>query len=249
MRPAHNMAITDSASFQVNGNGMLGFGLDTWNNFLVVFLAVAATFALLAAIATYVVIQLQKEETAAARGEFERYKLGVESQVADAKKEGIEAGEKAGNALVRAAQLEKEAQELKASNLALEAKIKPRRLSGDDSLKLTDALSTLQPLSIGVVSPMLDPEAHDFANDLYNSFISARWPAARMKDWLTPRAGVYIATLEGTSIPNDLAAALISALEAVNIKAAIMTVPHTDEATIGAHFQPHGLYLLVGTKP
>jgi hypothetical protein len=39
--------------------------------------------------------------------------------VADAKTEGIEAGKAAGNALLRAATLEKQAEELRASNLAL----------------------------------------------------------------------------------------------------------------------------------
>jgi hypothetical protein len=47
---------------------------------------------------------------------------------------------------VRAAALEKEAQELKAKNLELEAKVQPRRLSGGDSAKLTAALFKLQPL-------------------------------------------------------------------------------------------------------
>jgi hypothetical protein len=51
-----------------------------------------------------------------------------------------------------------EVERLHSANLALEAKIRPRRLAGEDSLKLTAALSKMKPLSIGIVSRLFDPE-------------------------------------------------------------------------------------------
>jgi hypothetical protein len=67
----------------------------------------------LAAIAVFLttasVVILQRHETAEAKRELEEYKLSADGKVADAKKEGIEAGKVAGNAMVRASELEKEA--------------------------------------------------------------------------------------------------------------------------------------------
>jgi len=80
-------------------------------------LAVAAFVAVAVGISTYA-IRLAKEETSATKVEFEAYKVTVEGKVADSRKEGIEARGAAGNALVRAAELEKQASELRAANLA-----------------------------------------------------------------------------------------------------------------------------------
>ena len=55
--------------------------------------------------------------------------------MADAKKEGIEAGKLAGNAIVRA-------EELRAANLALEAQIAPRRLSAEQKQAISKALAS-----------------------------------------------------------------------------------------------------------
>ena len=88
---------------------LLGLNLDSWNNILLSFLAVAALAAAIVGWATYATIQLAEQEAADAKKEYEEYKLTVEGKVAEAKREGIEAGKAAGNALVRAAELEKDA--------------------------------------------------------------------------------------------------------------------------------------------
>lgn len=53
------------------------------------------------------VVILQRQETAEAKRELEEYRLSAEGRVADAKREGIEAGKTAGDALLRAAELKK----------------------------------------------------------------------------------------------------------------------------------------------
>jgi hypothetical protein len=64
---------------------MLWLSLDSWNNIIVGFLALGALAAVTVGIATYVVFQLQKQETEDANEALERYKLGVAAQVAEAK--------------------------------------------------------------------------------------------------------------------------------------------------------------------
>ena len=187
---------------------------------------------------------------------FERYKLSVAGQVAEAKKAGIEAGEKAGDADLhaakaneRAAGFEKEAQELKAANLVLEAQIQPRRLSGESAAKLESALSKMHHLPIGIVSRLFDPEGADFADDLANVFNKSGWQAVRQRDWTMSDRGVAVATFEGTPLPPELAKTLIAALADAGIKMRETTVSSTNQNTTSAHFQPHALYLLVGAKP
>jgi hypothetical protein len=58
-----------------------------------------------------------------------------------------------------------------------------------------------------------------------------------------------LATLEGTSIPPDLATTLIAALDTAGVKAEITTITKDQQNTTPMHFQANGLYLLVGAKP
>jgi hypothetical protein len=219
-------------------------------------LALAALVALLVAGATAGAVMSARREEAAANRDLERYKSTVAGQVADAKKAGIEAGEKAGNADLKAAQaneraaaFEKEAQELKASNLALEAQIQPRRLSGETAKKLAEALSKMGSFPIGIVSRMFDPEGSDFADDFDSAFGAGKWHPVRQRDWLMSNRGVAIATFEGTTFPSDFTDALISALAGAGIKATMVTISKDNQNSTSAHFQPDGLYLLVGAKP
>jgi hypothetical protein len=247
-RAMHATAMTTDIDSSKKARRMLGLGLDSWNNILLFFLAITAVAAAFVGFSTYATIQLAKQEAADSKREFEEYKLTVDGKVADAKSEGIKAGEAAGNALVRAAELEKKAAELKTANLALEEKMQPRRLTGENSAKLSAALSKMQPLPIGIVSRIFDPEGADFADDISNAFARAHWLQVRQRDWTMSNKGVAIATLEGTEIPAELSAALLGALDAANIRATVVTIQQSEQNTTSAHFQPRGLYLLVGAK-
>lgn len=228
---------------------LFGLELHTWEQWMLGSLGLAALAAFAVVITTTAVVFLTRASAEQAKQELDAYKLTVEGQVADAKTEGIEAGKTAGNALLRAAALEREAQQLKAANLALEIQIQPRRLTGEISTKLSDALSKMAPLPIGIVSRLFDPEGADFADDLANSFAAAHWQAVRQKDWTMSTKGVSIASLEGTVIATELTTALLAALEAANVKATIATIREAERNTTSAHFQPNELYLLIGAKP
>jgi hypothetical protein len=138
---------------------MLGLSLHGWENSMVVFLIIAGFFALLAGAATWAVVRLQRIELAETQKQLDSYKLSVEAKVADAKKEGIEAGKMAGNALVRA-------EELRAANLALESQIAPRRISEAQIRSIGLALSRFAGKAVSVVTYSLDSEAAVLAQQI-----------------------------------------------------------------------------------
>jgi cell division protein FtsB len=244
----HETAMMTNSDFSKRVRRMLGLGLDSWNNILLFFLAITAVAAAFVGFSTYATIQLAKQEAADSKREFDEYKLTVEGKVADAKTEGIKAGETAGNALVRAAALEKQAAELKAANLALEARIQPRRLSGEQTQKMGTILSKLQ-LPIAVVSRVMDPEGKDFADDLASVFTGAKWQVVQFVNWLRSDKGVFIATVEGTPLPPEVETTIATALDAANIEHKTITISGEDINRISPHFQSNVLYLLVGVKP
>jgi len=228
---------------------LLGHTGSWWDFWMVLSLGGVALAGFLVVVFTAGSILVHKREAAAASDALERYKLETKGKVADATSAGIAAGKTAGDAFLRAAALEKEAQELKAANLALKAKIQPRRLSGEESKKLSAAISGLHSLAIGVVSRIFDPEGADFADDLANAFNKGNWQAVRLRNWTMSDRGVALATLEGTVIPSDLATALTDALATAGVQATIITIPKDKQNTLDPHFQDNVLYLLVGAKP
>ena len=156
---------------------MFGLGLDSWNNLVVVFLAIGAIAAVFVGISTYVVVQLQRAEAKDATDAFELYKLGVAAQVADAKKEGIEAGKAAGDALVRAAELEKEAANAKLETEKIKSVVAWRVLTPEESLKLEQVLST-KPGSVNLRYTDGDPEALFLAIQISEILTKAKWQFA-----------------------------------------------------------------------
>jgi hypothetical protein len=84
--------MADSAHFSKKVSRMLGLSLDSWNNALLMFLALGAFVAALVGVATYATIRLTKDESAESKREFEAYRLdsnlraaGLEKEAADAR--------------------------------------------------------------------------------------------------------------------------------------------------------------------
>lgn len=94
----------------------LGHDGEWWDFWLISSLVFAAVAAIAIGLTTTGSIVSHKREALASEMSLEAYKLTVDGKVADAKKEGIEAGKTAGDALLRAAELEKQAAGLKATN-------------------------------------------------------------------------------------------------------------------------------------
>src|SRR4029079_5999957 len=120
---------------------MLGLNLHAWEILMVFSLGAVA-------LTTVFVVALTKKETSEIKREYDTYKLTVDAKVAEAKVAGIKAGETAGDALVRAAALEKEAarltkeaEEAKLETERLKAQTAWRHLSPDQQKAIVDDLS------------------------------------------------------------------------------------------------------------
>jgi hypothetical protein len=156
---------------------MLGLSLHGWENAMVVFLIVAGFFALIAGAATWAVVRLQRIELAESQKAFNEYKLAAEGKVAEAKTEGIKAGEKAGNALVRAAELEKEAANAKLETERLKATVAWRSISPEIAASLEKILSAT-PGSVNLRYTDGDPEALFLAIQISNVLAKSKWQVA-----------------------------------------------------------------------
>lgn len=88
-----------------------GHDSDWWNAAMLVCLTIAAIAAVGVVITTLAVVRAQKIEARVASDELERYKASVALKVAEAKKEGVEAGKAAAGADLRAAEAHKQAAE------------------------------------------------------------------------------------------------------------------------------------------
>jgi hypothetical protein len=151
---------------------MLGLNLHAWEILMVFFLAAFV-------LSTVFVMALTRKEAAEIKREYETYKLAVDAKVADAKAEGIKAGETVGDALVRAAKLEKdaarltrEAEEATLETERLKAQVAWRHLSPDQQKIIVDDLSG-KTLAIHFDYSQNDPEAMQFSEDLLKAIRGA----------------------------------------------------------------------------
>jgi hypothetical protein len=162
----------------------------------------------------------------------------------------------------RAAKLEKDAEGLaldvekakreteieRVKRLELEAKIAPRRLSGEQKLAIEKAGHPNGTTQIIVVSRFLDLESRDFADDLATALSAAHWPSvSRNTNWLGEGQGVVIASIPNG--PTPIIAALRHSLGEASIHSDELTIPHEKLGQISPAFQPGVIYLIVGAKP
>ena len=139
---------------------MFGLGLDFWNNLIVGLAALAGAFALLAAIATYIAFQLQKQEAIDSANTFARYKLETGERIAEADARALEAQ----------VQL---------------AKFKsPRNMTPDQQSRLVEKLARFKGTRFDMALVVGDPEAALFLGQISKTLQLAGW------DWVDfARAG------------------------------------------------------------
>jgi hypothetical protein len=121
------MAQIERTAFSRKERRLFGFDLHSWEQVMLVSLGFAALAAVFVVVATTAVVKLQKKEADDADKALNAYKLTVEDKVADAKTEGIKAGATAGNAMLRAAELEKESAALKLGLADANARARSKR--------------------------------------------------------------------------------------------------------------------------
>lgn len=81
--PTHETATIERDTFSKTVRRMFGLSLHTWENVMVASLAVAAVAAAILGIATFAVVQLQRQEISTSKDEFERYKLDAGQKLAE----------------------------------------------------------------------------------------------------------------------------------------------------------------------
>jgi hypothetical protein len=177
-----------------------GLSLDSWNNLIVVFLSIGAAAAVAVGITTYIAFQLQKQEAAEAKDEFDRYKLDADKKIAEAH--------------ARAAEANRVAEEERLARLKLEAKLAPR--SVDKALLKADvsAFSGNRVDFIAFVQGT-SPDTPLLSFAISEALNQAGWS---IKGWTTLGAnfvitGVLVTTRENSSPEIESAAnALVAAL-------------------------------------
>jgi len=175
-RPMPDAAQMDNAKISKVVRRMLGLNVDTWNDVMVAFLAIASFGAVFAGVSQFVVIKLQKAEAIQAAQDLAIYKAGVSKQVEDARNEGVEAGKAASNALLRAAELEKEAIVAKLEAEKLKQIVAWREIPKESAEALEKSLSS--PGSVNLRWMDGDPEALFLAIQFSKILSKARWGVA-----------------------------------------------------------------------
>jgi hypothetical protein len=126
------------------------------------------------AVTAYFIIKWQGEIQSTKDAAFETYKTGVSAKVAEAKQEGIEAGKTAGNALVRAAGLEKEAADARLETERLKQVVAWRSISPEGASELEKVLA-VKPGSVNLRFTDGDPEALFLAIQFSQILSEANW--------------------------------------------------------------------------
>jgi hypothetical protein len=236
----HEIKQTRSAPLAKGVKKMWGLSLDSWNNVIVGFLALGAVAAVVVGVSTYIAFQLQKQEAKDSKDELDKYKIEAATRVEEAKTAGIEAGKKAADALLKAAGLEKEAAELTAQNLKLEAAISPRRLNADDLAKLSHTGARFRGRTISIWSYGMDAEGGLLAVQIRDALAV---PSSSVGDHIgammfsiNVRVGVRL-----TGPDDELIAALLAALSPLS--------PVRDPYTAVPGNMPAAAEIFIGVKP
>ncbi|WFU07810.1 hypothetical protein QA646_10805 [Rhizobium sp. CB3090] len=224
---------------------MWGMSLDTWNNILLLFLAIAAVAAAVVGFSTYATIRLAKEESVAAKAELDAYKLAADEKVADAKREGIKAGENAANAQLKAAELEKEAAHAKLQTEQIKQVVTWRTLSRKNAEDLNRVLK-LSPGRVNLRYTDGDPESLFLAIQLSKVLSDSGWQVA-------PGAYKSNAIVFGINLPDGTdrdAEVLQNAFSSASIGFSTAPVPVTGSSvSFNVATIPGAPTLMVGSRP
>jgi hypothetical protein len=178
MIPAAEMAHTKNTAFSKWVRRMLfGLSLHSWEQLMLVALGGAALAAVFIVVTSTAVVVLTRAAADQTKREFDVYRLTVEGQVADARKEGIEAGKTAGNALVRAAELEKEAANARLQTEQIKAVVAWRTIPPVAASEL-ERILVERPGSVNLRYMDGDPEALFLAIQISQILGKANWQIA-----------------------------------------------------------------------
>ena len=221
----------------VNRVQSLNESVDFWNKWMVWGLLFAAIAAVWVVFATSVTIRKTKELGAA------------QDQLTAAKERQLSVELKDKD--IKIASLNKDSETLKGENLILQSNLlslqkqsEPRRLTGEQKERLSKLLKPTTNSGAFIVTPLMDGEASDYADDFEASLHAANWQTERIKNLISSKFGVSVVTA-GTPIP--LAKTLSDALTAAGISHDNETVDNGN-ASMSPAFQTGYLYLVIQHK-
>jgi hypothetical protein len=241
MNPTNKAAIAPTAATSKEVRRVLGLSLHGWENAMVISLIIAGFFALIVGAATWAVVRLQRIELAESKRELDEYKLTVEGKVADAKREGIEAGKMAGNALVRA-------EELRAANLALEAQIMPRRLTSQQQQSISSALARFAGRRMRIKSYALDVEAAVLGQQIIATLQAANIGGDDRRMSVGALGAIAIG-IHVTGDDKELIDATLAAFSSVGLAVSPEPVPIITGMALSDDGTPVAAIIFVGVKP
>jgi hypothetical protein len=243
--PAAETPQITKTSFSRRVRRVLGLDLHSWEQWMLLSLGVAALAAIAVVVTSASVVILTRHENAETKKEYEAYKLTVDGKVADAKREGIEAGKTAGNALVRAAELEKEAANARLETERLKAVVAWRAISAPQVDELVRTWS-LNPGSVNVYWQDGDPEALFFAIQLSNVLQRANWKVSALA--MSPNNGILfnlivppVSGMDADSLRSGLVAAKIpfsavhpAAMQSFSTTGSMQNIPNAPLLVVGS---------------
>jgi len=211
---------------------------DFWNNLMLWGLAIAALAAVFIVVTTRLALARTSEAAEA------QARLNVAK---DREKD------------VRIAALVEQAEREKLARVRLQQQVAPRRLTGEQKAELTKTLKAYpDPIGVVIVSPLLDTEGSDFADDFDAAFgeKGANWKTVRLKDRLTQNTGISLGVYEGTPKLDpfgrpilQLKQRIADALTAVGIPSHDVTFGEGDLHSTARQFERGPIYLVIEHKP
>lgn len=216
----------------------LSRAVDLWNFVMLWSLAFAAVAAIAVGISTRLVVvrtgQLAKSQELLSAAKDRQLKEDLGQKDADI------------------AGLNRDAEALKHENLILAGRLlklqkqsEARRLTGEQKNELAKLLRGIKG-GVAIVSPVVDGEASDFADDFDSAIHNAHWETLRIKNRITDKFGVSVVTTEGTELSSIKL--LDDALTVIGVPHSVSTVKDGDAST-SPPFQHGYLYLVVEHKP
>lgn len=226
-------------SRKVRRRVVLGLSLPGWENVMVLSLVFAGLFGTAAAVATYWVVQLTRDENRVQAEELEEYKAGATERVADLTATAEQLRKDTAVANARAAEAELKTAEL-------EAKMAPRSLSEDQKATLVRALKPFAGQKVQVQSSNGNSEARRFSDVFRQVFVDSGWLLAGegVNVIFTPEPvglelEISTSDMNANTVPKGTDA-LIQALESIGLR------PNP----VHSNNTPAGLIeLKVGSKP
>jgi hypothetical protein len=219
-----------------------GLSLHGWEDLMRGSLLVVGVSGLIAGLSTWFVVKLQRAEIAQSAIELTQYKSDAAVKVEEAKKEGVQAGKAAGNALVRAAELEKEAANARLETEKLKGAIAWRIIPPEELAKL-QLFVAANPGSVNIQYTEGDPEALYLAMQFFKVFNEAHWNVG------FGSLGLVDGIVFGIAIPDNAQSDVKSvraALSSANIPFGTVIPPSAAARSSGT--KVNGPLLMIGSK-